>query len=163
MAETPKSMCSNVALDGVIDSEHSRAVKSDMMNRLKWNALFHSVSDSAKFIASPLFAMGATILIVGSVGGVAVPIWVGVSILGAAAASLVVGVTTGFFADRIWQEHSVNVSEMNAKSTAKCLVNELKANNLCLTQEEKPCRNDGKSWQQFTAERDAQLQAARSA
>lgn len=73
------------------------------------------------------------------------------------------GLTAGFAADRIWHEHSVNVSEMNAKSTAKCLVHELKANNLCLTHDEKPSRSDGKTWQQFTAERDAALQAARSA
>ena len=146
----------------LITDPRALAIKQQMMARLKRNALLNSVAESCKFIAGPLFAMGATFAIMawskiaigaaattGAAVAAAPVATVATVLLGAAAVMLLTGVTCGYMASRIWQGNAIDTAEMNAKSTARHLAKELQTNVNMAQDPDAPRRADGKSWQEY--------------
>lgn len=145
--------------DEIFKDKNVLEVKNKMMGKLKLNAMLGSVSRVATFIGGPLLAgglgvglgsvlsamaNGATLL--GAITGLALPV---VGTLVAGAVFVGVAVAADYAATRIWQSSQFDNFEMNAESTARHLVKELKVNSMCLTQEhEQNQRADGKSWVQ---------------
>jgi hypothetical protein len=103
------------------------------------------------FVAGPVFGIGiGTVMAVG-LGAMSL------TILGAALGFLAVSVIAGYASSRIWQGTNFDNLEINAQRTADHLVEKLKENNLCLTEEKNvPCRSDGKSWVQVTQAAEAE-------
>lgn len=139
------------------------AVKDKMMRKLRKNSLLTSVSTIGALIGGPLFAAGimgvatalfsagaATATGLAVIGGLPVLAMLGVG-------ALFVGISVGaaYKASRIWQSKQFDNFEVGAQSTAHHLVQELKANNMCLVEEHKTARADGKSWEQYMKERSA--------
>ena len=129
----------------LIKDRETLAVKDNLMAKMKQGTLYSSISTVAMFVAGPLMAIGASLAL--ATGGTSM--MAGLALLGFAATALAVGVTTSYLSSRVWQGSNFDTFEMNARSTAKHLVEQLKENNLCLTSEhEQNCRADGKQWAQ---------------
>ena len=170
--------------DHIVTDPEVRAVKTKMMNRLRQNSLLNSVSTIGALIGGPLFAagiMGVASALFGKVAVTAAATTAATTTATTAAASagmfaaigglpvvamLVVGalfvgisVASAYKASRIWQSKQFDNFEVGAKSTAHHLVQELKANNMCLVNEhehEANRRADGKSWVVVMRERGEQ-------
>lgn len=126
--------------------------KRRVMNHMKWSALLGSIADSCKYVAGPLFGVGIGAALAASA---ITPLAIG--LLVAAMGFLTVGVTSGFAATRIGQSGQFDNLELNAQSTARHLVQELKAEKMCMTYEQN-CRADGKKWVQVTSRDQGGLQ-----
>lgn len=144
----------NIQTDEICDDPKIAHLKKKQMGKFKSHALLGSIADSCKFIAGPMFAIGISTLIVGTVATS-----VSVALLAVAALSLAIGVGSSYAASNIWVDGQFDNYEITAKSTAHHLVQEIKSNNLCLT--ENKSRTDGKSWCQATAESKAAQQTMR--
>ncbi|MCE2926713.1 MAG: hypothetical protein LW823_03590 [Rickettsiales bacterium] len=141
------------------------------------NSLFISTAGTFQFLAGILSATGLAITLPALIGSAATATAAGTGLagglgLGAAIAGLVtaapvglallagaalatgVAVASHYLSSRNFQSANFGALEINAKHTAKYLADELKQNNLCMTNEhEHAKRADGKSWQQYHAER----------
>lgn len=140
----------------IITDKHALNLKHQMMDKLKWNALLTSVSDSCKFVAGPLFSIGAGVLITaltataGTAAAALMPL--GVGLMAGAVSILAVAVGTGYAASRIWQSGQFDNFELNAESTARHLVQELKSSRTTLVSEHAMNqRADGKKWVQVVS------------
>ena len=118
--------------------------KAALLQDMKQATLLSSISDAAKFVAGPLFAIGASSLILSTTGPLT-----GLLLLAVAATTLAVGIATGYEAGRIFQGSNIDTLELNAQSTAHHLVKELEGRDkpaaLLIDQ---PKRPDGKTWQE---------------
>jgi hypothetical protein len=155
MANAPQNTAQSPACDDASEMFHDKRVLADkhkVMDHMKWNALLGSIAESCKFVAGPLFGVGIGAAMA---AGVITPLAIG--LLGAAVAFLVVGVASGFTATRIWQSGQFDNFELNAQSTARHLVQELKSEKMCMTYEQN-CRADGKKWVQVTSRDQGGLQ-----
>jgi hypothetical protein len=125
----------------IITDKHALNLKHQMMDKLKWNALLGSVAETCKFMAGPLTGFGLAGLM--AVQPFAIPVLI------AAAVSLAVGVAAGYASTRIWQSGQFDNFELNAESTARHLVQELKTSRTTLVEEHgMNQRADGKKWVQ---------------
>ena len=142
--------------------------KKKVMGSLRWNSLLNGISTIGALIGGPLFAagiMGAAnaLFVEGAAVGTGFAAAIGgmpvVAMLGVGALFVGVAVASTYAASRIWQSKQFDNFEINAESTAHHLVKELKANDMCLTDEHAtPARADGKTWQQTVIERRAAQQ-----
>jgi hypothetical protein len=152
---------SNSPAAGLIGDNETLEVKRQLLDNLKANSLLTSISKATTFLAGVMLAAGMAIIgtalkdvAVGAslptvIAAVSNP--VGLSFLGVAIAATAIAVVTDYKASRIWQGGNFDNLEMNARSTAKHLVEQLKENNLCLTkprEHEQNQRADGKQWSQ---------------
>lgn len=139
-------------LDGeeIFKDKQVLEVKKKMMNKLKWNSMLLSISDTCKFVAGPMFSIGAgsliTALTVASASAVALPL--GIGLMAVAGAMLATAVACGYASSRIWHSGQFDNLEENARSTARHLVEELRQNNMCVIEHEQNKRADGKTWVQ---------------
>ena len=115
-----------------------------------------SISDSCKFVAGPLFSIGAGVLITalsataGTAAAALMPL--GVGLMAGALGVLAVAVSTGYYASRIWQSGQFDNFELNAQSTARHLVQELKTSRTTMVNEHgQNARSDGKKWVQVVS------------
>ena len=115
------------------------------MEKLKWNALLGSIAETSKFVAGPLFGVGIGAAMAATTLGWTLPL----TLLTVAATFLVVGVAAGYASTRIWQSGQFDNFEINAESTARHLIKELKSSHI-MTHEEhgQNARADGKKWVQ---------------
>jgi hypothetical protein len=120
--------------------------KHEIMEKLKWNALLGSISETCKFAAGPVFGLGLAFAVGANPAAgmaVAVPLLLG------AAALLTIAVVAGYASTRIWQSGQFDNFELNAESTARHLVQELKTSHVSVTQEHgQNTRADGRKWVQ---------------
>jgi membrane protein implicated in regulation of membrane protease activity len=136
------------------------AAKKENMGKLRWSSILSSISTVGAVVGGPLMAAGVIGLASYFFGG-ATAAATGIASMGMfpIVATLVVGalfvgmsVASAYAASRIWQSKQFDNFEINAQSTAHHLVQELKANDMCIEQE-KSTRADGKSWSQYAKER----------
>lgn len=148
----------NAPADEICTDKEVLQAKQTMMKKMKWSSVLSSISRVATFIGGPLLAgglgVGLTSVITSmsaaggglalgaAIGAMAAPV-VGTLVAGAAFVALAVG--ADYAASRMWQAGQFDNLEVNAKSTAHHLVQEMKSNNLCLEHEQN-CRSDGKKW-----------------
>ncbi len=126
-------------MDEVCTDPHIAHLKRVQMQKFKRHSFLSSIADSCKFVVGPLIAVGMSTFIIGSVAST-----VSVSLLVAAGVFLLGGVTASYAAARIWNDGQFNNYEISAQSTAHHIVQEIQANNICMT----TARADGKSWTQ---------------
>jgi len=146
-----------------------RQQKEKLLKRMTWGNVLGAIQSITGMFGGPLWQAGLTGLALG-IGGVGQSV-IGVSGLAALGtpagiALLVITAIGGAFSltntaiNYYSAEHfqKINFDTMlvgtahSTKLSAKTLVNELKANNLCLTENtyEQNCRQDGKEWVQAT-------------
>ena len=169
----------------VIQDDETLGVKNKVMGHLRTSAVLASVSRVCSFIGAPLFAgsgamaIGAAVTAVSSgtgtagfltalgtaAGGAAAGAAAAIPVLGVLAAGIAflgIAVAADYVSSRIWQGSNFDNLELNARSTAHHLVQEIKANNICIQPEkaQESARSDGKSWAASVQERRATAQQA---
>lgn len=154
----------NIKTDEICDDPQIAYFKQKQLNKLKGNSLLNSIADTFKFMAGVLTTVAMAVIIPefakaagasGFMAGVATVSSMGAALLIAAAATTLIAVASSYKASRIWHDGQFNNYEISAKSTAHHIVQELKANNTCLT--EGQSRADGKSWTQYNDTRKAAI------
>jgi|GEM_PF-3760064 len=143
-------------------------VKQKMMGKLKWSAMLGSVSRVATFIGGPLLAGGLGIGLGSVLTAISAGATLGAAITGLAlpvlgtlvAGAFFVGVAVAadFAATRIWQSSQFDNFEMNAESTARHMVQEMKTSHITMVEHEQNQRADGKTWVQAVRRTDQPLQ-----
>jgi len=149
--------------DGLITDPETIVLKQNLMARDKRSNFLNGISDTAKFLAGILLASGMAIIgtamkvAVGAAGPTFPAVLaafsnpVGLSFLAVAAVATITAVAANYYGSHIYQSAGFDITDFNAKATAKNLVNALKENNMCMTTEhehEGNCRADGKQWAQ---------------
>lgn len=130
--------------DEIIHDKHALEMKRQIMGKMKWNALLSSVAESCKFVAGPLFGCGVGAAL--AVGGLTL---LPITLLAVATGFLIAGVASGYASSRIWQSGQFDNFEINAESTARHLVQELKSSRILHHEEHtQNVRADGKKWAQ---------------
>lgn len=137
--------------------------EQSIVRKQRKNALFYGTSDTFKFIAGVMLAASMAIILpaftaavntaglVGAISGLTASAPVGLALLAAAVVTTGIAVGAQYMASRNYQSANFDALEVNAKHTAKYLVNEIKDHNMCLTEE--PKRIDGKSWLEYAQTR----------
>ncbi len=151
----------------------------DVVRKQRKNSLFISSAGTFQFLAGILSATGLAItlpLLIGAKAtattaatGLAADLGFGAAIAGltastagvaglillaAAAVATGVAVASHYIASRSFQSANFGALEINAKHTAQYLANEIKQSSQCLANEhDQAKRADGKSWQQYHADR----------
>ncbi len=146
------------------DSQHD---KEKVMRTGRKNSFFYSVSDTFKFLAAVTLAAGMGVIgaalkelpkgagFSGAMSTIAGS-EVGMIFLGAAALATAVAVGSQYVSSRYFQAANFDALEVNAKHTAKYLSKELQKDSLCLAEEQKVARSDGKTWQEYLGSRSQQ-------
>ncbi len=155
--------------DHIARDAEAQAAKRTLMNRLKTNTRFSSISRALGAIGGPLFAVSLTLITntAMGVGGLAAVTAVSWGVLAVGAAFTVASLAADYVAARSWQSSNIDTQEATAQSTGRHIAQELKKEGLCIStggKEGIECetnrRTDGKSWVQAVAEQQQQ-QAAR--
>ncbi len=137
----------------IIHDKQALQIKHQVMDKMRKYSMLTSISDSCKFVAGPLFGIGTTLMISAltlAASAALMPIAIGMLV--GAAAMLAGGVTTGYFASRMWQSGQFDNLEINAESTARHLVQELKTSRSTTVEEHtQNVRADGKKWAQVVS------------
>lgn len=140
--------------DEIIHDKSAIQMKHKVMEKMKWNALLTSVAETCKFVAGPLAGIG--------IGGLMASSAFAIPVLLVAATLLTVGVASGYASARIWQSGQFDNFELNAESTARHLVQELKTSRMVISEEHaQNTRADGKKWVQVVS-KDPQALAQQS-
>ncbi len=156
MAELPKNIA-GVTTDEICDDPQIAHFKEMQQEKFKKHAQLESISESAKAVTGPLFAIGISTLIAVLGTATIIPIAVPIAMLAAGAASLTTAVITNYKAREIWADGQFNNYEISAKSTAHHMVQEMKASGLEVVHHEESRRSDGKNWQEYISTRAAKL------
>ncbi len=144
MSSTTITTDSAEVSDEIIHDKFALETKHKVMDKMKLNALLGSIAESSKFMAGPLVGIG--------LGGVMASAAFAVPVLIAAAVFLTVGVVAGYASARIWQSGQFDNFELNAQSTARHLVQELKTSRMMISNEHgQNARSDGKKWVQVVS------------
>lgn len=145
----------------------------DVVRKQRRNSMYISGATTFQFLAGILTTTGLAITLPALIGSAAAGTGLagglgfgaavaalatvapaGLALLGAAVVATGIAVASHYLASRNFQSANFGALEINAKHTAKYLAGELKQNSLCLTDEHQHAgRSDGKSWQQYHAER----------
>lgn len=120
-------------------------VHDKTLDRMKWGPIFNSASRLMLVIGGPLLTAGLMALV--GVGAVAFTTAIALTAVGAAVT--VAGIGVDYIGTRHSQSGYMDQAEFGAQSTARHLVQELKASNMCMTFEQN-ARGDGRSWVQAT-------------
>lgn len=143
-----------------IKDPETLAIKHVLMGKMKQSEVYSSISDSTKSIAGPVLGVGLGMAATALVTGAALPIGA-LAVIGVGLAITAISVVTGYLSSHVYHGSAFDQSEFNAKDTARHLVNALKENNMCLSEEhEGNCRADGKQWAQVVRQQPAVAQVA---
>lgn len=154
--------------DHIARDAEAQANKRTLMNRLKTNTRFSSMSRALGAIGGPLFAVSLTLVATTAMtSGLAAVAAVSWGVLAVGAAFTVASLAADYVAARSWQSNNIDTQEATAQSTGRHIAKELKKEGLCIStgkQEGPECeanqRRDGKTWTQAVKEQQQQ-QAAR--
>lgn len=154
--------------DHIARDAEAQANKRTLMNRLKTNTRFSSMSRALGAIGGPLFAVSLTIVATTAMTtGLATVATVSWGVLAVGAAFTAASLAADYVAARSWQSNNIDTQEATAQSTGRHIAQELKKEGLCLNSASKEgpeCetnqRRDGKTWTQAIKEQQQQ-QAAR--
>ena len=158
MAELPNNSAA-FKTDEICDDPKIAHFKEMQQAKFKQHARLNSIAETSRFIAGPMFAIGASTLIAALVGttAMAAAMPVAITLLSVAGAALATAVVSSYKASRIWTDGQFNNYEISAKSTAHHMVQEMKASGLEVVHHEESRRGDGKSWQEYISTRAARL------
>lgn len=133
------------------------------MEKFDRHAQLASIADISKFVAGPMFAIGASALIAFFTGAAAtMSVAVPITLLAVAGAALATGVVASYKASRMWSDGQFNNYEISAKSTAHHIVQELQtAQTSAVTHHH--ARSDGKTWQEFVSNTSSGVEQSRGA
>jgi hypothetical protein len=148
-------------VDDNIQNEDALAAQN-VLSKQRKHSFYFSTSDTFKFMAGifmaasmaiilPLFATAAKTMTFGAaLTSLATTAPVGIALLGVAAVTTAIAIGSQYIASRNYQSANFDALEVNAKHTAKYLVNEIKKENACIAEQEPKRRADGKSWVEAT-------------
>jgi hypothetical protein len=147
MAETTENNAP-VSTDNVCKDSDISAKRRSTYSKLMWGPTLSSLSQLLGMFGGPMLGAGLLALI--GFGGAAGAITTAAIVVTAIGAALsIAGVVTNFIGSRSQNDGWLDQTEMGALANARYLVKELKANNMCLTNEHpQNCRADGKEWSQ---------------
>ncbi len=118
----------------------------DLQQQVNWKSRLDSIANMTKLITAPLFALGgATFIAACTTAAGVMPVWIGVSMLVTATATLATAIYTSSAAEEVGKNitrlNARNQAEFSAERTAHHLVEAMKANNLCLTDDDAKKKN----------------------
>ena len=145
--------------DNIIEDNKSLEIKDKVLARQKTSSVYNSISKVAMFLGTFLLTTGAAIALPALIAGTAVAAST-IGILAIGAAFLTGGVATDYMSSRIWQGCNFDNLEANADSTARHLVKELKANNMCMVEHGSPGAQRSDWSARIEAQRQQQAAAA---
>lgn len=160
----------NQPAEEICTDPYAAEAKKGMLQRMRWSSVLGSIGTVCTFIGGPLVAAGMVGLfksigstaaaeggsVLFSVAGLGIGA-VTAGMLSAGALFASIAVVANYASTRIAQGHYIDQFEMNAKSTAKHLVEEIKKESMCLTTTpESPARTDNRNWvERIESSRDA--------
>lgn len=143
--------------DDVVEDKKTLAVRNKALEHMKKGPMYNSVARLMLMIGGPILTAGLMGLI--GIGGAAIaPLTIAI-VTTIGAALTVGGIIVDYAGTRSMQSGGLDQSEFNAQSTARHLVQELKASNMCTTFENNK-RGDGRSWVQATGKGQGELQVS---
>ncbi len=140
--------------DDVFDDKAMRQARDKTLGKLALGPMYNSASRLMLMIGGPLLTAGLMGFL--GVGGGAIALGTTLAVAAAGAALTVTGIAVDYMGTRAMQAGGMDAAEVGAQSTARHLVQELKASNLCMTFEQNS-RADGRSWVQATGRSNAEL------
>ena len=141
----------------VVEDKKTLAVRNKALDHMKAGPMYNSVARLMLMIGGPLLTAGLMGMITAG-AGVAVTT---IAVITAVGAALTVGgIVVDYVGTRSSQSGGLDQSEFNAQSTARHLVQELKANNMFMPTFENNKRGDGRSWVQATGKGQGDLQVS---
>lgn len=142
MAHTTEN---NAPATDICKDKELRAIRQKTFAKLKWSPVLNSASRLMGMFGGPLFGTGLLALI--GFGGTSVIATTAIIMASVGAALSIMSIAADYISTRIAQDGYLDQTDVGARSNARYLVQELKANNMCLVQEhEQNCRTDGKKW-----------------
>ncbi len=159
MAELPSST-PVIQPDEICDDPQIAHFKDVQQAKFKRHAQLSSIAEAARFVAGPMFAIGASTLITALAGAgtaLAIPMAIPVALLAIATVALGTSIASTYRASRIWTDGQFNNVEIGAKSMAHHMVQEMQANGLEVVHHEEARRSDGKNWQEYISTRAAKM------
>jgi len=134
--------------DSVCKDKDITEKRTKTYSKLMWGPTLNSVAQFFGMFGGPMLGAGLLALI----GiGTATPVWstTAIAVTAVGAMLSIAGVITNYIGTRTQNDGWLDQTEMGALTNARYLVKELKANNMCLTNDhEQNCRKDGKKWAQ---------------
>lgn len=133
--------------DHIIEDEKSLAIKDKVLARQKNSSLLNAISQVTMFAGTMFTTIGAGMGVHAITAGIALlstPALLPIVAIGAA--FLLTGVITNYAQSRIWQSCTFDNLEANADSTARHLVKELQAHNMCMGHEQEESPSAHKQW-----------------
>lgn len=148
--------------DHIARDAEAAANKRMLMNRLKTNTRFSSLSRAMGAIGGPLFAVSLTLVATSAMAtGLASVAAVSWGVLAVGAAFTAISLAADYAAARSWQSNNIDTQEATAQSTGRHIAKELKKEGLCISTGnnvdcEENKRSDGKTWTQAVKEQQTQ-------
>ncbi len=124
------------------------ALREKITREMDKKTMFDSIADMAKLVTGPLVAIGCSTLIGGFVNTAASAILFpcGIGLLIAGAAALTTSIVASYNSTKINRATSFDRGELDRMRSAQHLVEAMKQNNVCITNE--PERAHTKAWTQ---------------
>jgi len=143
--------------DELVEDKKLLSIRNKAYEHMKVGPMYNSMARLMLMIGGPILTAGVMGLI--GLGGAAITPATIAIVTAIGLALTVGGIAVDFMGTRSSQSGYLDQAEVGAQSTARHLVQELKASNLCMTFEQN-ARNDGRSWVQATGKEQGGMQQA---
>lgn len=130
-------------------------LREHITGQMDKKTMLDSITDTTKLITGPLIAIGCSTLIAAfatATQAAAVLIPCGIGLLLAGGVSLATSIATSYYSTQINRKTSFDRGELDRMRAAHHLVEALRDNNLCITEDKTPTRNWSQTVKQETVD-----------